>query len=143
MGLSYDFANFLITNSTAIKVRQFFESCKFPEEHFYAVLSAIPGVPGGFNPNALRVTIEHCLWKKINDTKRCNGKVVHNICIPKIDDLSKIMRETSNGDRALFHNKYFMEYDHTLMDCMEEELIVRNKREFAEDGSPECGQCIH
>ena len=48
MGLSYDFASFLITNLTAIKVYQFFESCVIPEKHFYAVLSAIPGVPGGF-----------------------------------------------------------------------------------------------
>ena len=137
MGLSYDFASFLITNSTAIKVRQFFESCFIPEEHFYAVLSAIPGVPGGFNPNVLRVTIDHYIWKKREDRKRCNGKVVHNICIPKVDDLSRIMKETRNGDKALFHNKYFMDYDHTLMDCMEEELIARNKREFVDDGNSE------
>ena len=135
MSLSYDFASFLITNSTAIKVHQFFESCYSPEEHFYATLSVIPGVPGGFNCHVLRVTIDHYIWQYREDRKHCNGKVIHNICISKIDDLSRIMKETRNGDKALLHNKYYMDYDHTLMDCMEEELIARNKREFGEDGN--------
>lgn len=34
---------------------------------------------------------------------------------------------------ALFHNKYFMERDHTVMDCIEEELISRNKLEYERD----------
>ena len=138
MGISYDFANFLFTNSTAIKVREFFKPCIIPEEHFYAVLSTIPGVPGGFNPNVLTVDIIYCIWQfERKKTWRCHGKVVHYLCIPKIDDLRTIMEETRNGDKALFYNKYYMEYDHTLMDCMEEELITRNKREFDEDGNME------
>lgn len=51
MGISYNFARFLFANATAIEVRKFFEGCAMPEEHFYAVLAVIPGVPGGFNPN--------------------------------------------------------------------------------------------
>ena len=139
MGLSYDFASFLFTNSTAITVREYFKQCFIPEEHFYAVLSAIPGVPGGFNPNVLRVEIIYCIWQHVGQEKkwRCRGKVFHNLCIPKIDDLRMIMEETRNGETALFYNKYYMEYDHTLMDCMEEEIIARNQREFDDDGNPE------
>ena len=106
MGLSYDFVSFLLTNSTVIKVRQYFVLSDFPEEHFYAVLSAISGVPGGFNPNASRVIIDHYIWQHSEDGKHCSGKVVHGICIPKIDDLSRIMRETRKGDKTLFHNKF-------------------------------------
>ena len=145
MGLSFDFARFLFTSSMAIKVRQFFKSCVMPEENFYATLAVIPGVPGGFDPNALRVNINHCFWRYEDSQEPCNGKVVHYICIPKIGDLSMIMRETED-EKALFFNKYIMEYDHTLMDCMEEELISRNKREFVDDGSPEemdADGCIH
>ena len=51
MAISYKFAHYLLTNSTAIKVREFFKTCSNPEEHFYATLYMIPGVPGGFNPS--------------------------------------------------------------------------------------------
>ena len=137
LGLSYDFASFLFTNSTAITVHEYFQKCFIPEEHFYAVLSAIPGIPGGFNPNVLTAHIIYCIWQVWKEKNwRCRGKVVHELCIPKIDDLRMIMNETRNGETALFYNKYFMEYDHTLMDCMEEEIIARNKREFDEDGNP-------
>ena len=137
MGLSYDFVYFLFTSSTAIKVREFFTACKIPEEHFYAVLSIIPRVPGGFNPNALTVNINYSIWVYEWKKSRCHGKEVHNICIPKIDDLKMIMDKTGNGDTALFFNKYYMEYDHILMDCMEDVLIARNIREFDEDGNLE------
>ena len=33
----------------------------------------------------------------------------------------------------MFHNKYFMERDHTVMDCVEEELVIRNKQEYERD----------
>ena len=143
MGLSYEFLNFLFTNSTAIKVRQFFEPCDIPEEHFYAVMAAIPGVPGGFNPKVPTMSINYCNWQ-YKGPGHCIGKIVHDICIPKIGGLRRIMRDTENGTNAMFYNKYFMEYDHTLMDCMEEELIAKNKGEFDDDGRPEDADgCIY
>ena len=33
----------------------------------------------------------------------------------------------------MFHNKYFMERDHTVMDCLEEQLVVRNRLEYEKD----------
>lgn len=137
MGISYEFAHFIFTNITAIKVRRFFEHCIMPEEHFYPTIATIPGVPGGYNPNISthdHFIISHSIWKfKGNDGRRCRGKPVHYVCISNIDGLAMIMRETRKGNGALFHNKYFMEYDHTVMDCMEEELIARNKKEFMEN----------
>ena len=33
-----------------------------------------------------------------------------------------------------FHNKYFMEYDHTVMSCMEERIVQINKLEYQQEG---------
>jgi len=33
----------------------------------------------------------------------------------------------------LFFNKYFMEVDHVIMDCMEERLVKQNMLEYARD----------
>ena len=41
--------------------------------------------------------------------------------------------ERNGPERALFHNKYFMELDHSIMDCMEERLVAINMREYKED----------
>ena len=38
MAISYQFANFLLTNETAIEVHEFFKTCDIPEEHFYSTL---------------------------------------------------------------------------------------------------------
>ena len=43
------------------------------------------------------------------------------------------MRVSENGEKALFHNKYFMELDHTVMDCMEERAVAKNRQEFEAD----------
>ncbi len=43
------------------------------------------------------------------------------------------MRETNNGDTALFQNKYFMEKNHIVMDCMEEMIVAKNKLEYKQD----------
>ena len=32
-----------------------------------------------------------------------------------------------------FHNKYYMERDRTVMDCMEEQLVSRNRKEYEID----------
>ena len=37
------------------------------------------------------------------------------------------------GRNTFFHNKYFIEYDHVVMDCMEEEIHSRNKLEYFND----------
>ena len=37
---------------------------------------------------------------------------VHDICIVDSGDFKRILRATNYGKMALFHNKYFMEYDH-------------------------------
>ena len=64
-----------------------------------------------------------------------SGYIVHNICIMTSADLSSVHRQV-NIKRLrgpMFHNKYFMERDHTVMDCLEEQLVVRNRLEYEKD----------
>ena len=147
MGIPHEFIKFIFTDPMAIKVRKFFEKCLIPEEHFYSTLGNAPGVPGGYNralSHANPFLISQSIWhdtKKsileevVGDGVNCIGRVVHFVCISNVGGLPIIMKLTRNGQNALFYNKYFMEYDHTIMDCMEEELVARNKKEFI----AECG----
>ena len=64
-----------------------------------------------------------------------SGYVVHNICIMTSADLSSVHRQVNVKKLRgpMFHNKYFMERDHTVMDCLEEQLVVRNRLEYEKD----------
>ena len=44
--------------------------------------------------------------------------------------MSSIVRKEGHN---LFHNKYYMEYDHSVMKCMEERIVEKNKLEYQED----------
>lgn len=132
VALSYKFAYFLLNNSTAIELHEFFMKCGIPEEHFYATVYMIPGVPGGFNPKMkdLYFRVSMYIWLTSRNHSPCVGKNVHSICVVTVGDLKLVLDKKR---RSLFHNKYFMEQDHTIMDCMEESLVVQNMKEFQDD----------
>ena len=71
------------------------------------------------------------------ETKRyCKGGyIVHSICIVTCADLSSVQSnvDVNNLTGPMFHNKYFMERDHTAMDCIEEQLVIRNRLEYEQD----------
>jgi len=37
--------------------------------------------------------------------------------------------------QLIFFNKYFMEWDHVVMDCMEQQLVEQNMLEYKQDCS--------
>ena len=46
-------------------------------------------------------------------------------------DLPMVYSMGVNADKpTFFFNKYFMEWDHVVMNCMEERLAERNKLEY-------------
>ena len=139
--LSISFVYFLLQNSTAIKTYNFFLNTGIPEEHFYATLFRMPGVPGGYKPHIQYLPVDQYIWKNTesNRKKPCHGSIVHDICIVNYADLLRVMKETRNGTSAFFQNKYFMELDHVVMDCMEERMVDINRREYALD----CATNIH
>ena len=129
--LSFPFAHFLTTNSTAIQFHNFFKQCKSPEEHFYAVMFMMDGVPGGYNRDVRShyQYVSNVFWSN-NFSHECRGKLVHKICIVTAPNLKSVIRRSS---KHLFHNKYFQKLDHTVMGCMEEKIVEKNKLEYYEE----------
>ena len=101
------------------------------------VPSLIAGVPGGYNEQSysLLPTVAEYIWAQ--GAVKCNSSVVHQVCIISSADLYQVKYEVDldNVQGPLFHNKYFMEKDHTVMDCLEEQLVIRNKREYMKECS--------
>ena len=93
-------------------------------------------MPGGFNESVARLmqNVVDVLWC-FGSTERCQGLIIHGVSIVASSDLHylKYQVDPENIQGPFFHNKYFMEVDHTVMDCMEEQLIIRNKKEYDND----------
>ena len=136
------FVKFFLTNKKAIAFRKYLRDVKIPEEEFYASLIHLPGVPGGLpQKNTPLPTIDKYIWmnkwKKTRSKKEsCEGEMVHFICILSSGDLDQVFRwGVSRQTPIFFFNKYFMEKDHVVMDCMEEWLIRQNMKEYEADCS--------
>ena len=135
---SYSFVHFILTNSTVRTIYKFFVNCKNSEEHFYASVYMMPGVPGGFEPK-LRgryFAVARAIWcfngRECEEGFYCHGQVLHTVCITNSADLPAIVK-SSTLNRHVFHNKYFAEMDHTVMDCLEERIVEKNREEYQQD----------
>ena len=137
------FVNFFLTDKKAIDFRNYLRDVKIPEEEFYASLIHLAGTPGGLPPHKVALpTIDKYIWMNKHKKTRikqqsCEGRMVHFICILGVGDLDQIFYWGVNKRTPVFFfNKYFMEEDHVVMDCMEEWLIQQNMKEHAKD-------CLH
>ena len=112
---------------------------------FALIICNFAGVPGGYNANvrSLIPVVSTYIWitqpaQKREPQKYCSsGYIVHHICIMTSADLFRMSNDLKVNDGSLkgpmFHNKYFMERDHTVMDCVEEQLVIRNRLEYMKD----------
>ena len=75
--------------------------------------------------------VSDCIWNFQKD-KECHSSIIHSICVIESADLYQLNYKVdlNNLQGPFFHNKYLMERDHTIMDCLEEELVSRNKLEY-------------
>ena len=139
MAVARSFVSFLLTNNTAVALREYLKDVDVPEEHFYSTLYQ-PDVPGGPPQNANVVpVVNECIWIN-NDYARqhkqelCKGNTVHSVCILSSGDLPTVYSKGANAQHpTFFFNKYYMEWDHLIMDCMEERLVEQNKLEYKND----------
>ena len=131
LSISCAFGNFF---SSRFKFYEFFKKCSNPEEHFYATLFMKPGVPGGYNKKMKEkyFKVSAVFWSVWNHkgNHNCKGKLVHNVCIISAADLPAVVPMASN---YLFFNKYFDSYDHTVITCMEQSIVARNRLEYEEE----------
>ena len=102
MTLSFEFIDFLFTNSSTVHLYEFFKTCEIPEEHYYATLYRIPNVPGGYNPDIKEryFNIDNYFWRTNyfgkEDSRRCSGRTVHNICIVDVGDLTGPLKKVGD-----------------------------------------------
>ena len=80
-----------------------------------------------------------CIWMysdyaQHHQQELCKGNIVHHICILNSVDLPTVYSKGVNAHRpTFFFNKYFMERDHVIMDCMEERIVKQNRLEYEND----------
>ena len=135
--LSRNFITFLFTNQTSLDLLEWIRDAGKPEEHFYATMYMVPSAPHGHEPPLTNnFNVINCFWVNTHDTaslKSCSGKVVHDLCIASSGDLHKVYMTSIRPGTYMFFNKYFMDEDHIVMDCMEERLVERNRAEYRLD----------
>ena len=92
------------------------------------------GVPGGYNRDIKSHYQYVCnvLWNSSSSDfyHGCQTKLVHSVCIVTVSNLRSVIKRSV---RHLFHNKYFMELDHTVMGCMEERIVEKNMKKSVGD----------
>ena len=134
------FVSFLLTNNISIALRKYLQDVKVPEEHYYSSMYKLPDVPGGPPKNAsIKPLVNSCVWMTSDYARQhqqelCKGKVIHYTCVLSSGDLPTVYRKGVNALRpTFFFNKYFMEWDHVVMDCMEQRIVKQNKLEYEHD----------
>ena len=132
------FVDYLFHSRVAQDFREWIKDGLIPEEHFYASLYYHTHANTVATQAYPSVTIYQWMNTKevrVNPTKFCKGITVHYLCIQTLADLARIYElALAEGQRTyFFFNKYFMDRDHVVMDCMEQRLVRQNQREFLED----------
>ena len=142
---SREFVYFLLHDPHSNKLHKYLDTVFIPEEHFYSSLYALPQAKGARPPkgalqeNTMPI-VDMYIWMTTEQRKNnipfyCPGKkIVHHICILTGPDLGRIEQlGLRTKEPVFFFNKYFLEWDPTPMDCMEERLVIRNMYEYKYD----------
>ena len=142
--LSKEFVNFIFTDKRALAFAQYLNKVKTAVEFFFSTINLFPDAPGGLHTLPRRFKMPLIAQRDWMISKSqfmikgyCEGrKIVNSMCIVSIRDLPRL-RKASENMSWWFHNKYFIEYDHVVMDCIENLLIQRNVKEYESDCSLE------
>lgn len=136
---SREFISFIFKDERSLSLAHFLKDVQSAVELFFSTVNSFPDAPGGYHSLPANTSnmplIAKRDWVFFRQTfkKLCfSRKLVHNICIVGVLDLPRLGEE-SNKRSWWFHNKYFMEYDHVVMNCMENLLLRRNALEYQRD----------
>ena len=136
--LSREFVKFIFTSQKALDFRHYMQDVRIAEEFFFASLYKLPEAPKGDGSQAsTKVIVAKQYWTATwnHNLKSCPGKIVHYICILTTPDLPRIIRDAthSHDTTYFFFNKYFMEDDPVIMDCIERRLLAQNIQDYHND----------
>ena len=127
ISVSRQFAIFVLTNLKVKALHRYLSTALIPDEEFYATAYMLPEAP-----TAHRIGFKLSLVKAFFPPVHvCTGKKVHFSCILYVRDIPSLYM--SGNSRVIFYNKYLMEYDHVVMDCMEKRVVEQNKLEYERD----------
>ena len=140
--LSKEFVNFIFTDKRALAFAKYLDKVKTAVEFFFSTINLFPDAPGGLHTLPRRFKMPLIAQRDWMISKSqfmikgfCEGhKIVNSMCIVSIRDLPRLQKASENMS-WWFHNKYFIEYDHIVMDCIEKLLIQRNVKEHESDCS--------
>ena len=133
--MSREFVKFIVTDKRALALRKRLEYVNAAEEFFFATLYKLKDAPGNHYTLKKHVTkpiVSRAFWNIYPKKTECIEKYfIHDICILSVSDLP-YLKKVSN---TWFFNKYRIDYDHVVMDCMEELLLKKNFREHVIDNA--------
>ena len=141
------FTHFLLHDPRSRELYDYLISVRDPEEIFYASLYALPSAVGARAPTKVMdksdvPTVDAFIWVTDSTEKKyshiiCPGqKIVHDICILTALEMQRIEKSVVTK-HVFFFNKYYLEWDPTPMDCMEERLVETNIEEYKRDCLPQ------
>ena len=133
--MSRDFVKFIVTDKRALALRERLQYVHAAEEFFFVTLNDLKDAPG--NRHTIKKGMTMPLVRQVV-SKPFNGKhkakcleryTVRSFCIQSASDLP-YLRSLSD---IWFLNKYRIDYDHVVMDCMEELLLKKHFKEYEVD----------
>ena len=133
--LSRDFVKYALTDSKAIALRKRLQYTRSAEEFFFATLNMLKDAPG--NCMKLKAAglamprFSQRFWGARKNAGCLEGYLRHNICIVSASDLPFILNQMKKG--LWFYNKYLIDYDHVVNDCIQLLLIQNNFNLYKEE----------
>lgn len=152
LALGARFVEHVLCSAAGRELSRFMRDVYIPEESIYAMLYMKPDTPGGYDSRQTNNTflLTTSIWirdrgvlPQIFPSMVCAGRVKHGICILAAQDLKRVtykpgvsgygaIKGTYRGKDIgpLFHNRYRLAWDRVVIECMERELIRRNRLEY-------------
>ncbi|XP_046724470.1 beta-1,3-galactosyl-O-glycosyl-glycoprotein beta-1,6-N-acetylglucosaminyltransferase 4 [Silurus meridionalis] len=129
--LSRDFVNFVYWSPLVKDFLAWSEDTYSPDEHFWATLSRVPGVPGEikrFEPDIIDLMSKTRLvkWQYLEGSlyPACTGVHVRSVCIYGAAELRWLL-----NDGHWFANKFDLQVDPVVIECLEWNLTRKQETE--------------
>ena len=136
--LTREFVSFMLSDKRAKALLRYLSDFESAVEFFFSTINHFPDAPGNvylLEKGRKMPLLAQRIWKfqTLNNSSLCmERKMYHRICIVSASDLPWL-RMIMDKRSFYFLNKYWIEYDHVVMDCMEDLLVEKNVEEFSRD----------
>ncbi|XP_045214010.2 N-acetyllactosaminide beta-1,6-N-acetylglucosaminyl-transferase-like [Mercenaria mercenaria] len=133
-----NFIDFCLHDRISLDFIDWLKETKIPDESFFSTLNHNPqlGIPGSLigepEKHCLRpFFLRYVIWQfkgQLDLVKTCHGKFVRQVCVFGVGDL-----HSAYNSVGLFANKFYLDFEPTALDCLEELLYDRTWKEYLED----------